>query len=119
MRARDIKVHIGDEVTTIIQPAEPAFQPLHQLPSPPRDFTGRQAELDDLLAQAEKGATISGLHGMGGVGKTALALVLADRLTDRYPDAQFYLDLKGAHEQYGMSRQSRHRIGWTLCFATA
>ena len=43
--------------------------------------------------------TISGLQGMGGVGKTALALVLAERLKPRYPDAQFYLDLKGADKQ--------------------
>ena len=27
--------------------------------------------------------------------QTALALVLADRLAPRYPDAQFYLDLRG------------------------
>ena len=33
---------------------------------------------------------------MGGVGKTALALVLADRLKGRYPDAQLYLNLRGA-----------------------
>ena len=45
------------------------------------------------------GVTISGLQGMGGVGKTALALVLAERLKPRYPDAQFYLDLKGADKQ--------------------
>jgi tetratricopeptide (TPR) repeat protein len=30
------------------------------------------------------------------VGKTALALKLAERLKGRYPDAQFYLDLRGA-----------------------
>jgi len=29
------------------------------------------------------------------VGKTALALKLAEQLTPHYPDAQFYLDLKG------------------------
>ena len=33
---------------------------------------------------------------MGGVGKTALALVLADRLKARYPDAQLFLNLRGA-----------------------
>jgi tetratricopeptide (TPR) repeat protein len=79
----------------------PIVTSLHQLPPPPRDFTGRAAELAELLTKAETdGVTISGLqglHGMGGVGKTALALVLADRLKDRYPDAQFYLDLQGAH----------------------
>jgi tetratricopeptide (TPR) repeat protein len=42
------------------------------------------------------GATISGLRGMGGIGKTALALKLAEQLLPRLPDAQFYLDLRGA-----------------------
>jgi tetratricopeptide (TPR) repeat protein len=36
---------------------------------------------------------------MGGVGKTALALVLAEQLTEGYPDAQFYLDLKGTSDK--------------------
>jgi predicted ATPase len=41
------------------------------------------------------GATLSGLQRLGGVGKTALALKLAEALTPRYPDAQFFLDLRG------------------------
>lgn len=70
---------------------------LHQLPPPPRDFTGRSGDLSELAAALEQGRTnIIGLHGMGGVGKTAVALKLAESLTARCPDAQFYLDLKGA-----------------------
>ncbi|MCI0723784.1 MAG: tetratricopeptide repeat protein, partial [Acidobacteria bacterium] len=42
------------------------------------------------------GITSIGLQGLGGVGKTALALKLAEQLKERYPDAQFYLDLKGS-----------------------
>ena len=52
---------------------------LHQLPAPPADFTGRKAELDELLDKiGEGGVTISGIQGMGGIGKTALALKLAE-----------------------------------------
>jgi AAA+ ATPase superfamily predicted ATPase len=77
----------------------PALAP-HHLPPPPRDFTGRKKELDELRAAIEKGGvTISGLQGLGGVGKTALALKLADELKPRYPDAQFYLDLKGVSKE--------------------
>jgi tetratricopeptide (TPR) repeat protein len=74
----------------------PVLNALHQLPTPPADFTGRAGELKELL-QAVKtgGVTISGLQGLGGVGKTALALKLAEQLKPDYPDAQFYLDLKG------------------------
>ena len=68
---------------------------LHQLPPPPGDFTGREAELAELCERLGAGATISGLQGMGGVGKTALALKLAEALMPRYPDAQFFLDLRG------------------------
>ena len=72
---------------------------LHQLPSPPNDFTGRDAELQDLLNNIEQGAIITGLRGLGGIGKTALALVLADKLKVKYPDAQFFLNLQGASDK--------------------
>jgi len=74
----------------------PVINALHQLPTPPADFTGRADELKELLAAVKTGGvTISGLQGLGGVGKTALALKLAEQLKPDYPDAQFYLDLKG------------------------
>ncbi|MEW6736090.1 MAG: NB-ARC domain-containing protein, partial [Acidobacteriota bacterium] len=69
--------------------------PLYQLPSSPADFTGREAEIDELLAKIPQGGvTIYGIKGMGGIGKTALALVLAKTLTPLYPDAQIFLDLR-------------------------
>jgi tetratricopeptide (TPR) repeat protein len=90
--------------TVNIGAAPKQLSPLHQLPSPPAIFTGRDEELNDLLNQLASatthGATISakhaGLQGMGGVGKTALATVLAHRLKDRYPDAQIFFNLRGA-----------------------
>jgi tetratricopeptide (TPR) repeat protein len=88
----------------IIKQTQEAPQPialsLHQLPPPPSDFVGREQEIAELLALVEPGgAIITGLRGMGGIGKTALALVVAHRLTDRYPDAQFFLDLRGVSEK--------------------
>ena len=70
-----------------------------QIPMPPKDFTGRSKDIDNILAYFERGATITGLRGMGGIGKTALALVLAQRLNDRFPDGQFFIDLKGTSEK--------------------
>jgi tetratricopeptide (TPR) repeat protein len=76
---------------------------LHQLPPVPAAFTGREQELRDLETalgkQGNIGAAISasgaGIQGMGGVGKTALATILAHRLKDKYPDAQICLNLRG------------------------
>ena len=82
-------------------PTQTSVTSLHQLPPPPGDFTGRKAELDDLLDKVKKGGiAISGLQGTGGVGKTALALKLAEQLTPDYPDAQIYLDLRGVDPQH-------------------
>ncbi len=87
-------------VTNIYEAATPTINALHQLPPTPRDFIGRKAELNQLMAALEnEGATIFGLWGPGGVGKTTLALKLAEQLTSRYPDAQYYLDLKGVSRQ--------------------
>jgi tetratricopeptide (TPR) repeat protein len=90
---------LGDKVTNV-QAAAASISALHQLPPPPPDFTGREEELAELLGKIKQGGVaISGVRGMGGIGKTALALVLADRLKADYPDAQIYLDLKGTSEE--------------------
>jgi hypothetical protein len=84
----------------IQQVAAAPFNPLHQLPPPPADFTGREEELKDLLAAiAAGGATIAGVRGQGGIGKTVLALKLAEKLTPNFPDAQIYLNLLGISEK--------------------
>ncbi len=66
----------------------------HQLPPLPEAFTGRAAALEVLHTALIRHAQLL-LHGPGGIGKTALALALAHNLAPHYPDAQFYLDLRG------------------------
>src|SRR5579872_3715374 len=106
--ARDI---VGRDKIEIHQAARPVLPALHQLPSPPRDFTGRDAELAELVAAIETdGATISSLHGLGGAGKTTLALKLAERLAPRYPDAQFYLDLDGVGKRPLLPREAMEHV---------
>jgi tetratricopeptide (TPR) repeat protein len=75
---------------------------LHQISDPVTDFVGREEEIKTLLAAFEgggkPGAVISGVRGMGGVGKTELAKVLAKRLKARFPDGQISFNLRGASE---------------------
>jgi tetratricopeptide (TPR) repeat protein len=82
---------------------ESPFSPMatfHQLPPPLPEFVGRSAELVELYAaRANHDVRVLSVQGLGGAGKTTLALKLADQLKPHYPDAQFYLDLKGASPQ--------------------
>ena len=66
----------------------------HQLPPLPEAFSGRASALAALNQALIRHSQLL-LHGPGGIGKTALALALAHQLTPHYPDAQFYLDLRG------------------------
>ncbi|MGN5634632.1 tetratricopeptide repeat protein, partial [Streptomyces sp. AC154] len=78
----------------------PAGRPAHNnLPRDTRDFTGRVRELA-LLREGLAGGDgyalpLAVLHGMPGIGKTALAVHAAHRLADAYPDGQLYVDLHG------------------------
>jgi tetratricopeptide (TPR) repeat protein len=90
----------ADAATVLTALSSIAPTRLHEVPRPPADFTGREDELKELLVSIESGGvTISGLQGMGGIGKTALAFKLVELLKPRYPDAQFFLELKGASTQ--------------------
>ena len=82
-------------------PAAEAVLPLlHQLPPAPADFVGRGRELREFLeAVQQQGARTIAVRGLGGMGKTSLALRLAERLTDQYPDAQLYIDMHGMDSQ--------------------
>ena len=48
--------------------------PVPTIRSPPKDFTGRKKELEEILKAFGHGATITGLWVAGGIGKTTLAL---------------------------------------------
>jgi len=75
---------------------------LHQLPADLADFTGREGEVRELVALlggGRGGATISAIGGMGGVGKTALAIHVAHQVVERYPDGQIVVEMGGTSER--------------------
>lgn len=78
-----------------------AIKPPNNLPRDTRDFTGRKEQLEFLLREPASGADgpqalpLTVIHGMPGIGKTALAVHAAHRLSAAYPDGQLFLDLRG------------------------
>ncbi|MFF7458037.1 BTAD domain-containing putative transcriptional regulator [Kitasatospora sp. NPDC008115] len=69
-----------------------------QLPAAVADFTGRSAEVEAVRAALREPGLmpVAAVAGMGGVGKTALALHVAHGLAEEFPDGRLYLDLHGA-----------------------
>ncbi|GAB2975236.1 hypothetical protein [Saccharothrix stipae] len=76
---------------------DPAVTP-RQLPAPPESFIGRHDELEQLDLASHRSSTavvVCAVAGVGGVGKTWLAVTWAHRHLDRFPDGQLFVDLRG------------------------
>ena len=96
--AGQVNINTGD--THVHNVPTPVIPTLHQLRAPVGDFVGREQEIADLLATLRGGgsAAITGISGMGGIGKTELSFYVAERLRDTYPDAQLVLDMRGTDD---------------------
>ncbi|GAA2213864.1 BTAD domain-containing putative transcriptional regulator [Nonomuraea monospora] len=84
-----------------------------QLPAGPPFFAGRRAELEQLpvLDDDPDTATVRIIRGMGGVGKTALAVHWAHRAAHHHPDGQLYVNLRGFHHsEQAMSADEALRV---------
>lgn len=84
-------------LSATIPPPAPA---LHQLRAPAPDFIGREKEIAQLKEALTKGAAsgaavaISGIRGMGGIGKSELALKVAHEVRGVFPDGQLLIELR-------------------------
>ena len=86
-----------------VMPEQPRQQSLFQLPPDISEFTGREDEVAQIEACLGAGAettavVISAIAGMGGVGKSALAVHVAHLLKPQFPDGQLYVNLRGADD---------------------
>ncbi len=91
---------ITSPITPTGGPSVPSAGP-RQLPLPPAEFAGREAELDQLtgrLTGPADGPAVVMITGAPGVGKSALAAAAANRIQHAFPDGQVYLDLTGLRE---------------------
>ncbi|MEO8753178.1 MAG: winged helix-turn-helix domain-containing protein [Casimicrobiaceae bacterium] len=85
-----------------LQPTEVAAPPAaaaakHNLPAPVASFIGRARELTELRAMLSCHRCVT-LIGIGGIGKTRLALELAGTVVDAYADGTWFVDLAPVSE---------------------
>lgn len=70
----------------------------YRLPPETGDFVGRGsavAELTAALTPRGRAVPVAAVSGMGGIGKTTLAVQVAHVLRSRFPDGHLYVDLHG------------------------
>lgn len=97
---RDDRPYAADAGTAVPIVARPA-----QLPMAPGIFVGRADVIADachLIGASVEGRTPILISGLAGVGKSAVALRLAEKTTSCFPDGQLYVDL-ATHEPDGMA----------------
>lgn len=97
--ARDLPRYVdGGDAVSSVRPVSRAPDNL------PRDvpWVGRRDELGRLGAVLREGdsargvvVTVEAIHGMGGVGKTSLAVHVGHQLRDRFPDGRLFVHLGG------------------------
>lgn len=72
-----------DDISASAEPAVPACELVSNMPLPREDFTGREAELDQIHTLLNANNKLF-LYGMGGIGKTELAKEYARRYAHAY-----------------------------------
>lgn len=92
-----------EKIYELFAPGEPPFPPLRSLNRLPNNlpvqltsFVGRQRELGEVIGLVHGHRLVSVL-GMGGTGKTRLALQAAAELVEEFPDGVWLVELAAVH----------------------
>lgn len=118
LRSRAVADRATAEAVSALATATVGHLVPHQLPAATRHFTGRDDELaalDGMLAAdgESTAVVISAIGGMGGVGKTALAVQWGHRVRRSFPDGDLYINLRGFHPA-GVAMSSAEALGLLL-----
>lgn len=75
-----------------LRPLPTQSTPPRRLPCALTELVGRQAQVHQIVEEL-RSARLLTLTGTGGVGKTRLALAVAEEIAEEYPDGVFFVDL--------------------------
>ncbi|MFJ3672930.1 AfsR/SARP family transcriptional regulator [Streptomyces sp. NPDC090106] len=96
-RETPFRLTVVPDATSPPAPDAPFVRPA-QLPADLPAFAGRRAQLAQVMevsGAAAPGTRIAVISGMGGIGKTTLAVRWAHRVAHRFPDGQLCTNLRG------------------------
>jgi WD40 repeat protein len=101
------------------KPADPTVEAPFLVPFPRNvGFVGREGDLARLHASLSApgtgpiGIRPAGLTGMGGIGKTQLAVEYVHRCRQDYPDGIFWIDAAGSLAEGFARMAADHRLNW-------
>ncbi|GAA1424070.1 DUF4062 domain-containing protein [Agrococcus citreus] len=109
--AEDLEEQVSNDLATLLaerfdesrmQPAGGAEEipptPESRIPAPPTTTIGREREIADVRELFERGTKLVSLIGPGGIGKSRLAIEVAQHTADLFPDGRYFLPLEGVFE---------------------
>jgi tetratricopeptide (TPR) repeat protein len=95
----NVNVVIKGDLGRVLSDAIARGQALFQLPPPVGDFVGRRVEIERIETALRAEAAVVGIYGMGGMGKTELALHAANSFRAKFSDGQLMVNMRGTDEK--------------------
>ncbi|KAA8889733.1 hypothetical protein F3087_06835 [Nocardia colli] len=99
-----------DNAGVSVRPPRRTVGRVAQLPADVVDFTGRAdtvRQISEWLTRADGFAVpVCVIAGMGGIGKSALAVHVGHRVREQFPDGQLHVDMRGFAQARGPAGQS-------------